>query len=201
MINFPTNCLVNKFIPKKIFYEKINLSNNLKNDFVNYIDKIIWLYKLSESTIGISKTEKICEIEVFQINLKVKEIPKKIIGVITKIIEYPILFVFKYNNDFCYSVKLEDVYYSDWNDNIIFDLEAINLQVLYEKIIKKIITKEENAKNLQNIIIENKRKKELECKINNLVSKIKKEKQFNKKVELNLELQKLNKEMEVYNNE
>lgn len=39
MISFPERCKVNKFIPKKTFYEKIGLSTAVKDDFVNYIEK------------------------------------------------------------------------------------------------------------------------------------------------------------------
>ena len=86
MIDFPERCKVNKFILKKTFYEKIGLSTAVKDDFVNYIEKIIWLYKLSEETIGITKTEKIEEIQVFELTLKSKIIPKNIIRIIMALI-------------------------------------------------------------------------------------------------------------------
>ena len=155
MINFPERCKVNKFIPKKTFYEKIGVSTAVKDEFVNYIEKIIWLYKLSEETIGITKTEKTEEIQVFELTLKSKIIPKNIIRIITKSIPYKILFVLKFENEFCYAIRVVE--------------DIINKKNKVDELYKKI--------------------EQLNNKINN-------EKQFNKKVELNLELQKLNKEME-----
>ena len=78
---------------------------------------------------------------------------------------------------------------------------AINLEVLYENIAKTIIDKKEDNRNFE-IIIEEKRKiDDLNKKISNLRSKIKSEKQFDRKLELNNELNKLLKEMEEINNE
>lgn len=201
MFNLSKECEVNKFIPKKVFYEKVGVSSSIKDDFVNLVDRITWLYKLSPDTIGISKTEKVEEIEIFQIDLKEKKVPTTILKTITKGIPYKILFVLKYDNELCYSVKVEDFYSSEWNTKLDFDYNAINLELVYENIVKNIIGEKEND-NTFDVIIENKKNIEfLENKINNLKNKIKKEKQFNKKVELNRELNILINELEEITNE
>lgn len=196
MFNLPKECEVNKFIPKKVFYEKVGVSSSIKDDFVNLIDRITWLYKLSPDNIGISKTDKVEEIEIFQIDLKEKKIPTTILKTITKGIPYKILFVLKYENELCYSVKVEDFYTSDWNVNYEFDYNAINLELVYENIVKNIIGENDNNNSFNDIIENKKNILELESKINNLKNKIKKEKQFNKKVELNKELNLLIDELE-----
>ena len=201
MIKLPKKCEVNKFLPKKTFYEKIGISSGIKNDFTNLVEKITWLYKLSPDTIGISKTEEVEEIQIFQIDVKDRKIPINIIKFITKVIPYKILFIVKYKKDYCYAVKVDNVYYSDWNDNIKFEFNAINLEVLYENIVKSIIKENNNLKDFNKIIENENRKIELNRQINILKNKIQKEKQFNRKVELNIELNKLEKEMEELLNE
>lgn len=197
MIDFPERCKVNKFIPKKTFYEKIGLSTSVKDNFVNYIEKIIWLYKLSEETIGITKTEKTEEIQVFELTLKSKIIPKNIIRIITKSIPYKILFVLKFENEFCYAIRVvEDIYFTEWNEEITMNLVGLNLDDIYKDIVKSIIKEQDNDKEFEHIINKKNKVDELYKKIEQLNNKINNEKQFNKKVELNLELQKLNKEME-----
>ena len=47
MFELPKDCYVNKFLPKKIFYEKVGVSSGVKDEFVNLVDRITWLYKLS----------------------------------------------------------------------------------------------------------------------------------------------------------
>ena len=199
MFELPKSCYVNKFIPKKIFYEKVGVSSNVKEEFINLVDRITWLYKLSEDTLGLTKTDEIEEIQIFQIDVKEKKIPLSVIKTITKIVQYKILFVIKYQDYYCYSIKVEDIYNSEWNDNIEFNFNAINLEIVYENIVKKIIKEEDNEKTFSEIIEVNVRKNELEKKISKLQNKIKSEKQFNRKVELNKELNDLIKELEELN--
>lgn len=201
MINLPDRCKVNKFIPKKTFYEKIGVSTSIKDDFINNIDKITWLYKLSEDTLGISKSQDVEEIQIFEILLKEKVLPKNIIKIISKAIPYKILFVLKYDKDYCYSIKVDNIYFTEWNEDIEFNINGLTLETIYENIVKSII-KENNNTNTFDNIIENKSKvDELSKKIEQLTNKVNNEKQFNKKVELNLELQRLKKEMEELKNE
>lgn len=201
MFELPKSCYVNKFIPKKIFYEKVGVSSNVKEEFINLVEKITWLYKLSEDTLGLTKTEEIEELQIFQIDVKEKRIPINVIKTITKGVQYKVLFVIKYQDNYCYSIKVEEIYNSNWNDNIDFNFNGINLKTVYENIVKKIIKEEENENTFSKIIEDNTYKNELEKKISRLKQKIKTEKQFNRKVELNTELNTLIREMEEINNE
>ena len=147
MLDIPKKCYVNKFLPKKIFYEKIAISSSVKEEFTNQVDRITWLYKISSDTIGISKTNNVEEIEVFKLDLKEKIIPKNVIKVITKGVPYKILFLLKYNEEYCYLLKIDDIYNLEWNKDINIDFNAINLEVLYENIAKTIIDKKEDNRN------------------------------------------------------
>lgn len=201
MIELPIECGVNKFLPKKIFYEKVGISYGVKEEFVNLVDKITWLYKLSPDTIGIPKTESIEEIQIFQIDVKEKKVPLSVIKTITKGVQYKILFLIKYNSEFCYSIKVDDIIVTEWNEKISFDFNAINLEIVYENIVKSVIKEEENDKRFDEIIDDRNTIIDLEKRINRLRQKIKNEKQFNKKMELNIKLNELIKEMEDLRNE
>lgn len=201
MFELPKDCYVNKFLPKKIFYEKVGVSSGVKDEFVNLVDRITWLYKLSPDTVGIPKTEKIEEIQIFQIDVKEKKIPLSVIKTITKGVQYKILFLIKYNDEFCYSIKVDDIYTTEWNDNIMFEFNAINLEIVYENIVKAIIKEQESSKKFDEIIDNKNALSNLDKRINQLRQKVKNEKQFNKKTELNIELNKLLKEMEALKNE
>ena len=201
MFDLPKNCYVNKFLPKKIFYEKVGVSSGVKDEFINLVDRITWLYKLSPDTIGISKTESIEEIQIFQIDVKEKKIPLSVIKTITKGVQYKILFLIKYKDDYCYSIRVDDIYSSEWNKEILFEFNAINLELVYENIVKAIINEKENNKQFEEIIEDKNNRIDLEKRINQLKQKIKNEKQFNRKIELNKELNSLINELEELNNE
>jgi hypothetical protein len=195
-MNLPKNALVNKKIPKNKFYEKLVVSNKLKNDFIKKIEKIEWTYKLSEDKINISKTKNVKEIQIFTIYLKEKEIPKNILQIIDKGVPYPILYIFKYKDNFAYGISLkkekrvEDYYFSKWNEVIEFNFNGLNLESVYENIIRKFISRNQVGKNFSEIIEKEKEIKELQKEIQILENKIKNTAQFNKKLEFNKELNK-----------
>ena len=196
MINLPSNCEVNKFIPKKTFYEKVNISSSAKQDFIDKLEKIYWKYKLSEDTINITKTEEVEEIEIFELVLKEKCDIKSLIKVITKEIPYVILFIVKYNNEFQYAIKVDDnILITSWNEEKDFKFIGFNLKEVYNDIVRKIIN-DNSTDNIKYVLEINKQREELEKKINTLKSKINREIQFKKKVELNHELRMLEKELE-----
>ena len=70
MLELPQNCLVDRFIPKKTFYERVNISTILKKEFIDNLEKIIWKYKISQDNLNITKTDKIEEIEILELFLK-----------------------------------------------------------------------------------------------------------------------------------
>ena len=192
MIKLPKSCVVDKFIPKKTFYEKVNISNSIKEEFIDKLSKIYWKYKISEDTINISKTENVEEIEIFELELREKYNCKNIIKIITKNIPYSILFLIKYENEFQYAVKYnEEIYFSDWNNEVTFDFNALNIEKIYNNIVKSITNIEQLAENLDDEIQRKNDILKLENEIKRLEGKIRSEKQFNIKVQYNEQLNKL----------
>ena len=201
MLNLPKECRVDRFLPKRTFYEHVGITSTTKKEFVDDVDKMTWLYKLSEDNIHVSKTKQVEEIEIFQIEMKNKIIPNNVIKAIVKGIPYKILFKITYKEDYCYAINPnENIYYTEWNEDINIDFEGLNLESIYDRIIKQIIKEETNQKSIEDILIDRAKIDDLNKKINQLTQKVKSENQFDRKVALNCELNKLKKEMEELNN-
>ncbi len=191
-LKLPKEAFVNKFIAKTRFYEKANLKSKLQKDFADKIQKITWKYKLAESTIGIAKTEAVTEIQIFEIELKEQIVPKNVLKIIDKSIPYPILYRLVYDENVVYGITLKEntsvdnYYFSDWNPDIAFDFTGINLEKVYQKLVKTFVRDEaQNKGSFSEIIDVDKKINALEAKIAALENKISKEKQFNRKVEIN----------------
>ncbi|MCI9275888.1 MAG: DUF4391 domain-containing protein [Clostridia bacterium] len=168
-MELPKTCLVDRSIPKKTFYEKVNISNSIKEEFIDKLSKIYWKYKISEDTIHISKTEEVEEIEVFELELKEKYNSKNLISIITKNIPYPILFCIKYENEFQYAIRYnDDIFFSEWNKELDFKFTALNISLIYENIIKSITNVDDNVLELE---IGIQKQKEIE-KINSEIKKL-----------------------------
>lgn len=207
MFELPKSALVNRFIPKNTFYKKFNLASAIKEEFVDLIEKIVWLYKISEDTVGISKNKSIEEIQIFEISLKVKKVPDKSLKVIAKSIPYPILFKIKYNDEFCYAISLyndneeyERLYINEWNKDINIDFVALDLKKLYSKMIKEFLVEFSTEESIESIINKNELYNKLNNDIIKLSNQLKKEKQFNKKININKELNKKKQELEELKN-
>lgn len=201
MIELPKACSVNKGIPKKIFYDRVQVSGNLKKEFNEKIEKIYWKYKISEDNLNISKTNNVEEIEVIQIILKEKYNTKNILNCIAKAIQYQILFEIICNNEFIYAIQYDnDIIYSKWNEDIKFEIDGLDLSIVYENIVRQVGNIVDNKTELKQEIEKQKYITELEKEIKALRNKIIQEKQFNRKVELNQILRKLEKEMEELDN-
>lgn len=197
MLELPQNCLVDRFIPKKTFYERVNISTTLKQEFINKLEKIIWKYKISQDNLNIAKTDEVEEIEIFELVLKEKCDVKNIIKVITREIAYPILFKINYKNEYMFAIKYEsDIIQTEWNENIEISINGLDLNAVYENLVKQIAGIDNNSIDVKKELEKIKEIELLEKEINKLKSNIEKEKQFNRKVELNKKVRKLEKEME-----
>jgi len=192
---------INTFSYESKFFEKALVNTKLKREFTEKIQKITWEYKLSESTVGMSKTDTVEEIQVFVIQLKEQTIPKNVLKLIDRAIPYPILYVFTHEAHTAYGITLKGqgeqrYYFSDWDAEMNFDFSGVNLEAVYKRIVKNFLGTQETEQNFTEMIQNDKKRKTLEREIKALENKVKNEKQFNRKVDLNKELQSKKREIE-----
>lgn len=70
ILKYPERCIVSRVVPKTMFYKFMEVNPRMKSRFVNDVVNITWLYKLSASTLNVTDSEDMKEIEVFVVNLK-----------------------------------------------------------------------------------------------------------------------------------
>ena len=196
--NLPSQSVIWINVTKKKIFEKWDLNYKTREEFSKYIQKIVWEYKVDKDSVWIPKWEKIEGIALFKIILKEKEVPDKILWIIDKLIPYPILYECESWKNRRYIIKHEKEYLkSEWNQEINFDFNGINLDKVYQKIILKFILKNDDERDddFVDIIDWHREISNLEKEIEKLESKVKNEIQFNRKVELNRQLQAKKKEL------
>ena len=212
MFAYPKQARVERVLPKNKLYANAQVSAALKRKFVERIDKIVWEYKLSPETINLPSKKSAPEIEVFTVHLRDEEIGEDVLRAIDNAIPFPIIFelvyetriktkaAFKRPSEADAAKWVTEVYFeSDWraSDEPREELPtALDLGVLYEKIINSLMTVPkkdgEEIRAYVERLAEIQQKQKQAAK---LESRIKKEKQFNRKVELNAELRKLRNEI------
>ena len=208
LYDYPAKSKFGKSIPKKKIYEYATITNKLKDKIVNQIEKITWQHKLSQDTINLPSTNNVREIQVFDIQLRNGELDIDVLRTIDKAIPFPIIFQLKYNDQLQIKSAYKRVSESDnskWIVDSYFSTAwlpedtqkqklpiVLNLEKLYEEIIKSLMPiKLQENKPLKEQIEDVNKIQLLQKQYAQLKSKRDKEKQFNKKVELNKELKEL----------
>ena len=192
--NLPKETLVNRFIAKSKFFEKTKVNIKIQQEFADTILRITWAYKLAESTINISGTDHMEELQIFNVQLKTRDIPKSALKVIDKAIPFAILYTFEFENDFAYGITIKEnaeqrYFFSDWNEEILFDFTGNTIEHIYQKTIKLFINSKTGLvtknQNFEDVLANEKQLASLEKEILSLQKKVRTEKQFNKQVAFN----------------
>jgi hypothetical protein len=208
LFDYPTKARFGRKIPKSKLYENASVNTKLKDKFINQIDKIIWQYKLAPNTLNLDVTDKVPEIQIFDIFLKTKEVDQALLEVIDKAINYPIIFQIHKGN----KVKIkaaykrpsesannkwvvESYFESEWLDKDVAKQpmpQALDLGKLYEQILKSLMPVEvissKTSQTLDQQVDKINKINSLQKEVDKLTSKRNKEKQFNRKVEINQRL-------------
>ncbi|QMU31368.1 DUF4391 domain-containing protein [Adhaeribacter radiodurans] len=212
--SLPVSTLVNKYIPKNAFDTYTNTKQ--KRLFIEVIDKIRWTNKLSSQTINLPGKE-IQEIQIFEIDLKKNQSISEVLTIINKAIPYHIIFIINYNNQIMLSASQKHPHPTNDHQSVIdwsfssdwYEKDSDKYQLKLEQSIDHVFldlckqlsgVKRIKNKSIADVIQHEMRLKELESSIEKLQSAIRKNSQFNKKVELNLELQKKLAELETLKN-
>ena len=155
LFDYPTKARFGRKIPKSKLYENASANTKLKDKFVNQIEKIVWQYKLAPNTLNLDATNKVPEIQVFDIFLKTKEVDQVLLEVIDKAIPLPIIFQIHKGNKVKIKAAykrpsesannkwvIESYFESEWLDKGIAKQpmpQVLDLGKLYEQLLKSLM--------------------------------------------------------------
>ncbi|HEO1772950.1 DUF4391 domain-containing protein [Acinetobacter baumannii] len=214
LYKFPPQAKVDRLIPKNKFYEQGKANSKIEQLFVDQVENIRWAYKLASSTIHLQDQEDLKEIQIFRVKSRVEDLDVSILSFIDKLILTPIIFEVIYqdkvkviatykrlNQADKTKAVIGQYYSSDWLDSEDRTELPIYLKLadLYEHFISQLLpvhSNEDQENDGESLSIENKLQKaqqleSLQKQLDKLKSKLKTEKQFNRKVELNKQIQAL----------
>lgn len=214
MFGFPDSTEFNKRIPKQKFYENIEVSSSLRRVFVEQIKIVYWRNKLAVSTLNIASGESVTEIEVFEVRLTEPILEETVLRQIDKEIPYHILFILTCdgkaqawigykeaaasgNNAF----KVNRYYHTEWmpENELLFSIDGLNMDAVYENLVRQIageILQTNFNERLKDSVERDEERRRLEKQIAALEGKIRKEKQLNRRMEMNAELKRLKRGLE-----
>ncbi len=202
-INIPKSAEVMRVVPKNAFHDYTN--HKEKQSFTKLIKKITWQHKLSAETINLSGGD-IEEIQVFDIELKIKQTIPDLLKVIDKAIPYPLIFSVRYGDQVYFSAAqkhphptnpktsvIDWVFESDWqhrfDHNYQLDLRGSLDEIFKDFCVQLSGLPELSKLPVADIIFYKKQAEALEKEITKVRRALKGTRQYNRKVELNVELQ------------
>ena len=210
---FPESAAFRKVLPKNKIYEHASPSAVVKELFVRQVDQIVWQYKLAPETVNLAQTRSVPELQIFSITLKTGEFKREVLSCIDKVIPFPILFELNYEGQIkaiaAYKRPSEadsskwvvsDYFETAWlpSDTPRTPLPVVlDLEVLYAHLLNTLLPfparpAEDLQAHVERMELLRSRQRELEkCE-----ARLRKEKQFNRKVAINAELRTVKQELE-----
>lgn len=210
VFNLPSSAKVGKVIPKNAFESYTN--TRLRKLLIDIIARITWLYKLSPETLNLEANE-IKEIQIFKIELKVKDEIPAILDLIDKAIPYNIIFIIEKDVEIYLSTSVKHPhplndnnavidwrFRTDWflsNENKYSLNLKKSLDAVYHDFCNQLSGAPKMAsKSLKDLVEYKQQVYTLEKEIEKLKTSITNCKQFNRKVELNLKLNSVRDQLE-----
>ena len=215
MLGLPKSTEFNKRIPKQKFYDNLNVSPALKRSFIDQIKVIYWANKIAAATLNLAEGKNVTEIEVFEVRLNVPTLDEAVLKQIDREVPYHILFIMEYEDKYKAVIgykeessgntafKVNRYYSTEWMDEdaLPLKLEGLSVDSVYENFVRQIagnaLAASTSGETLKESVDRDEKRQAIQTQIAKLQKKIKSEKQLNNQMELNAQLKKLKKELEV----
>ncbi len=212
-INYPKQAAFDRTLPKNKIYEHSGANKRQKDMFVEQVEQIVWQYKLAPETINLPAKPGVPELQIFSIQLKTLELNLDVLRCIDGAVQFPIIFELNFdgrtqviaaykrpNESDASRWVLSDYFATAWLPS---DTEraamplALDLGGLYEQALHRLIpTPVRPQESLTDLVGRVERVAAKQREVEKAASRLAKEKQFNRKVEINAHLRQLKNELE-----
>lgn len=212
LFEYPKQTRLDRFLPKNKIFQYAKPSTKVKELFVKEVEKIKVAYSLSRKSINLSPTESVPEIQIVEIRLKTQDYSEKILCTIDQAIRFPVIFELAYDQQVSMSAAYKRPSEADSNKWVVDayfatpwiaeDIQrqplptALDMGRLYEQMLRPLMPYP--AREGESLRAQAERMAQIQNKQNELkkiATKLKQEKQFNRKVEINAQLRALKNEI------
>lgn len=212
-VSYPAQAAFGRTLPKNKLYEHSGANTRLKEFFVQQVDQIIWQYKLAPETINLPARLGVPEIQVFTLQLRQPALHRDVLRCIDGAVQFPIVFELVFDGRTqvvaCYKRPnesdssrwvLSDYFASDWLPAGIERTPmplALDLAGLYEQLLQRLMPLSARPQEtLAELMARVEQVQAKQHEVDKTIARLEREKQFNRKVEINAELRKLKTELE-----
>ena len=201
LLHYPQSTIVNRVVPKTMFYKFMEVNPRMKVRFVNDVVNITWLYKLSAATLNVTDREDMREIEVFVVNLKQPDCPTDLFTFIDINMPHHIVFVLlhegsamlllnykEWTDDTHTKFRIRQTFVSPWValSDIRLEVEGQSLPRIYDNFVAQVSgIGEHKAGALPEIVALKKKITATEAELQSLQKRMRREPQLDVQMQIN----------------
>jgi hypothetical protein len=214
---YPKQAEFGRTLPKNKIYEHSGANTRLKDLFVEQVEQIVWRYKLAPETINLAAKPGVPEIQVFAIQLKTPELHRDVLRCIDGAVQFPIIFELTHGVGADAKTQVVAAYKrpseadaASWVCSEYFESGwmhataeraplplALDLGGLYEQLLHRLVPIAiRTHENLSDLVARTELVIAKGREVAKIEARLAKEKQFNRRVEINAELRRLRYEFE-----
>lgn len=190
----------------------MEVNPRMKTRFVNDVVNITWLYKLAASTLNVTDTEDMKEIEVFVLNLKQPDCPTDLFSFIDTNMPHHIVFILLHDNhamqlinykdwadDTHTKFKITQSFTSSWValDNLHLQIDGQSLPRIYDNFVAQVSgIGDHKAGSMADIVALKKQMAAVEAELKTLQKRMRKEPQLDRQMLMNKQVKAKRKELD-----
>lgn len=213
LIAYPRQAAFGRVLPKNKIYEHAGANTRLKDLFVKQVEQIVWEFKLAPETIHLPERPGVPEIQIFSLQLRTPELHHDVLRSIDGAIPFPIVFELAFggktqvlaaykrpNESDASRWVLSDYFATDWLpvacQRSVLPV-ALHMGGLYEQLLHRLIPLPARPQETLAALVA--RVEQVQAKqreLDKTTARLEKEKQFNRKVEINAAVRQLKSELE-----
>ena len=209
----PESTAFNRRVPKQTLYENLSVPAALKRSVIAEIKTIWWRNKLATTTVNLAQGSAVSEIEVFEIELATGALNEEVLRLMDCRIPYHLLFVLTFENRAQARIgykeaaasdnrafKVRRYYHTDWmpEDEMYLRIDGLNMDAVYENLVRQIAGERlhpVSGESLKESVERDEKRTQIKKQIAALKARKWREKQLNRRMEINSELKRLESEL------
>lgn len=217
LYQYPAKTVLGRVVAKQRILAHVQATTKLRERLRDEVAQVTWHAKLAHNTLNLPSTDEVPELQVFTITLKCEDLHRDVLRAIDRAIPFPILFelhgtlgirvtaAYKRPSQADPSKWVLDDHYasSDWlpDETLRQPLPtAIDLKQLYQQLLRNLLpAPARRGEALPDQLERLKALEALKKDAAKLEKRLRSEKQFNRKVEVNAELRSIREKIADYN--
>lgn len=210
MFSYPERAQVNRVLPKNKVYGHTQPNRALRQRFITQVEEIVWRYKLAPATLRLPASDGVEEIQIFSIALRTPELKEEILRTLDRAIPSLLFFELTFQGRVRFAAAYKRIseaapdrqvvaayYLTPWQDALAAREPlplAIDMGTLYEQMLQRHMLasglglRPRPAETLAQMAERGSRIRAQELICQRLEGRLRREAQFNRRVEINAEL-------------